>query len=217
MRSVWLIATLLIISTAAHTKPVLFIGDSHSVGHFGIKLDSLLREKYPQVQTIASCGAVASWFFSGQKTKCGYFHKNIDGKSLKGKEKSTPKIKNVLEKLSPELIVIALGANYTYRSDSYAIEDMKNLLDHTEKYSKNCFWIGPPQTRKIPERLPRLYRLIKIAIKDRCQLFQSHLITKYPDRGSDGIHYWGAEGKKEAYKWANKAFDFLSNADNKAK
>ena len=60
-------------------------------------------------------------------------------------------------------------------------------------------------------RLPRLYRIINKVVKDRCVIFESHKVTKYPDRGSDGIHYWGKEGKAQAYSWAEKVFREVKN------
>ena len=39
----------------------------------------------------------------------------------------------------------------------------------------------PPHTRKIPEKTPRLYRIINEVVKDRCIIFESHKVTKYPD------------------------------------
>ena len=85
-------------------------------------------------------------------------------------------------------------------------KDIKSLLDYTEQFSKKCLWVGPPHTRKIPERLPRLYRIINEVVKNRCVIFESHKVTKYPEHGSDGIHYWGKEGKAQAYSWAKKKF-----------
>ena len=186
------------------------MGDSHSVGHFGMKLDKLLREKYDQVQTIASCGSVAKWFFTGQKTRCGYYYKDLNGILRHGNSAPTPKLTSVLPKLKPESIIIALGANYTYASDSFMRSDIKRLLDYTESFTKNCLWVGPPHTRKNPERLPRLYKIIEEVVGKRCKIFKSHEVTTYPSRGSDGIHYWGKEGKAMAYKWATKVFDTFS-------
>ena len=88
--------------------------------------------------------------------------------------------------------------------------DIKRLLDQTEKYTKNCLWVGPPHTRKNPQRLPRLYKIIEETVGERCKIFRSHEVTKYPARGSDGIHYWGKEGKAMAYLWANKVFEEFS-------
>ncbi len=191
----------------AFSSSVLFMGDSHSVGHFGLKLDKLLRTEFNQVSTIASCGSVAKWFFNGRKTKCGYFFKDQNGRRQSGKSKETPLIKNITQKLDPDVIIIALGANYTHSSDEFMRRDIRNLLDHTEIFSKKCLWVGPPDTRKMPERLPRLYRIINEVVKGRCKIFESHKVTKYPSKGSDGLHYWGTEGKSQAYGWAQKVFD----------
>jgi len=190
---------------------VFFMGDSHSVGHFGMKLDRLLRTKFDQVSTAASCGSVAKWFFNGKKTRCGYYIKDETGKLSNGNSRPTPLVTKIIPKLKPEVIIIALGANYTYASDEYMRTDIKNLLDYTEKYSKKCLWVGPPHTRKMPERLPRLYSIIDEVVGNRCKIFRSHEVTKYPARGSDGIHYWGKEGKAQAYGWAEKVFNEVTS------
>ena len=142
--------SILFISLKLNASTVFFMGDSHSVGHFGMKLDKLLREKYDQVQTIASCGSVAKWFFTGQKTRCGYYYKDLNRILRHGNSAPTPKLTSVLPKLKPESIIIALGANYTYASDSFMRSDIKRLLDYTESFTKNCLWVGLPTRGKTP-------------------------------------------------------------------
>ena len=137
-----------LISLKLNASTVLFIGDSHSVGHFGMKLDKLLRGNYDQVQTIASCGSVAEWFFTGQKTRCGYYYRDLNGLLRHGNSAPTPKLTSALPKLKPESIIIALGANYTYASDSFMRSDIKRLLDHTETFTKNCLWVASPHKKK---------------------------------------------------------------------
>ena len=66
------------------------MGDSHSVGHFGLKLDKLLRTEFNQVSTVASCGSVAKWFFTGKKTRCGYFFRDENERRQSGQSKATP-------------------------------------------------------------------------------------------------------------------------------
>ena len=189
----------------------LFIGDSHSVGIFGKKFDSLLREKESSVITHTSCGAVAKWFRTGQKTRCGYFNRDENGLSSSGKEGQTPIIDKTLEEYKPELVIIELGGNYTHRSDAYTIKDIDELVSLVIKNGAKCLWIGAPSARD-NTRTPRLYQLINEAVGNRCPIFNSADVTTYPNNPNlDGIHYWGQEGKIQAENWAQKAFEFYLN------
>ena len=112
MRNLFLILVI-VLPFQIFADNILYFGDSHSVGHFGIKLDRLLRQnKNDEVFTIGSCGSIARWFFTGHKTRCGYFYRDNRGKTKRGNKAKTPIIKDVLNKFSPDYILVALGANY---------------------------------------------------------------------------------------------------------
>ena len=195
------------------TSNTLFIGDSHSVGLFGKKFDSLLREDGGQVITHTSCGAVAKWFRTGQQTKCGYFNRDINGVTDAGKTGNTPIIDSTLKQFKPKLVIIALGGNYTYRSDAYTVSDIDNIVSLVIDSGAKCLWIGAPSVRD-NSRTPRLYKLAKEGVQERCPIFNSADVTTYPNNPNlDGVHYWGSEGKIQAENWANLAFKFYQ--DNK--
>ena len=199
-----LVVILLAVTFSAHSK-VLFIADSHGVGPFGKKFDSLLRESNSEVITHASCGAIGKWFRTGQKTKCGYFFRDQEGKIESGKSANTPIIDKTLSKFSPEIVIIEMGGNYTHRSDSSSIEDIDQLVTLIINSGSKCLWIGTPSSRD-NSRVPRLYRLIRSGVKGRCPIFDSSKVTKYPKNPRlDGIHYWGKEGIIQAENWAKKA------------
>ena len=77
---------------------VLFIGDSHSVTTFGRTLDEKLRSlPDTEVQTVASCGAVARYFWVGTNTRCGFFFRDVQGNISRGMRGPTPLLKNIFE------------------------------------------------------------------------------------------------------------------------
>lgn len=93
------------------TGVVLILGDSHTVGPFGQKLDELLRQEGARVATYASCGSTAKWWYTGQKTTCGYFEKDLEGKVTEATQYATPLFPDLLKTLNPDHIIIALGTN----------------------------------------------------------------------------------------------------------
>lgn len=202
---------LLALAPSVVLSSTLFIGDSHSVGLFGKKFDALIRQDGAPVITHTSCGAVAKWFRTGQQTRCGYFHRDENGVTRSGKTGKTPIIDQTLQSFKPEMVIIALGGNYTHRSDAYTVSDIDNIVSLVVESGAKCLWIGAPSVRD-NSRTPRLYRLAKEGVQDRCPIFNSADVTTYPSNPNlDGVHYWGKEGKIQAEKWASLAYDFLKS------
>jgi len=166
---------------------VLFIGDSHTVGPFGIKLDELLRNNF-YVETYGVCGAVGEWFFIGKETKCGYFFRDISGNIYKGLKTKTPDIKEIVYKLQPDFIIAEFGANYYYSDEAYILKDFNSLISFISSISK-CFIISQPDSRKFRDKIEYINKLTLKANKNRCLFFDSSSVTNYPDEGGDGIHY----------------------------
>ncbi|MFL5785474.1 MAG: hypothetical protein ACJ76H_12725 [Bacteriovoracaceae bacterium] len=189
------------------TATILFIGDSHSVGPFGQKLDELLRNDGARVATYASCGSIARWWFTGQKTTCGYFEKTLEGKVTQATTAVTPIFTQLLNDVHPDHVIIEFGTNYVKEeSDEVAIKDMTKLKEEIIRSGADCFWVLPPDMRKFRDDIPRLDRLVKTAIGETCRYFESASVTHYPATGGDGIHYWSPEGTPLARQWAKDAF-----------
>ncbi len=187
---------------------ILIIGDSHTVGPFGQKLDQLLRNEGAQVATYASCGSIARWWYSAQKTTCGYYKRGLDGVEFSTTSHITPLFKNLLSEIKPDAVIVELGTNYVMNpSDAFAIEDMQTMAADIKAAGADCFWILPPDMRKFRSDLPRLGRLVTEAAGESCRLFDSAQFTQYPANGGDGIHYWSAEGTPLARAWATEAFN----------
>lgn len=192
---------------------ILLIGDSHTVGPFGKKLDQLLRAEGANVATYGSCGSIAGWWYSGQKTSCGYYKRGLDGVEFSTTNHFTPLFKNILSDVKPDAVIVELGTNYVMNpNDEFAIRDMKKMATDIRESGAECFWIMPPDMRKFRRDLPRLNRLVTEAVTDSCRLFESAQFTQYPAVGGDGIHYWSASGTPLAHKWAQDAATvFLNN------
>lgn len=193
-----------------YAATVLFIGDSHSVGPFGWQLDENLRQAGHQVATYASCGSIPKWWNNGQKTTCGYFSKDLKGMKTQTNAHPTPLIKNLLNDIRPDVVILEFGGNYVYTpSEEFIINDMKGIVQQVKASGAQCFWVTNPDTRSHKTENPRVWRLIKEAISNECPIFESQTVTKYPASGGDGIHYWFAAGTPIAKEWANKTFDFF--------
>ena len=185
---------------------ILLIGDSHTVGPFGKKLDELLRAEAASVVTYGSCGSIAGWWYSAQQTTCGYFKRGLDGVEFSTTTHVTPLFRNMLLEVKPDAVIIALGTNYVMNpNDDFAIRDMKKMATDIHNSGAECFWILAPDMRKFRSDLPRLNRLVTEAVSDSCRLFESAKYTQYPATGGDGIHYWSASGTPIAHAWAKEA------------
>lgn len=202
---------LLLISFKLSAATVLFVGDSHSVGPFGWALDQNLRDAGHAVATYASCGSIPRWWVTGQKTTCGYFSRDIKGNKTQLDQSPTPLMNNLLSDIKPDVVVMEFGGNYVKTpSDEFVINDIKNFIKKIKASGTQCFWITNPDTRKFRADIPRILRLTKAAIGDECPIFESYKVTKYPETGGDGIHYWNAQGMPIAKEWAKKAFEAFS-------
>ena len=196
------------LTTQLHASTVLFIGDSHSVGPFGWAFDQHLRDAGHTVGTYASCGSIPRWWFTGQKTTCGYFSRDLKGEKLQSKEAQTPLINNLLQEMKPDVVVMEFGGNYVKTpSDDFVISDIKKIVTHVKSTGAQCFWITNPDTRNFRSELPRIVSLIKTAVGNDCPIFESQLVTRYPETGGDGVHYWNTLGTPIAKAWALKAFE----------
>lgn len=187
----------------------VFIGDSHSVTTFGRTLDEQLRnQSNSDVQTFASCGAVARYFWLGTSTRCGFFFRDLEGLVSRGTRGPTPLLTNIFSSRIPEYTIVQLSGNYAGYTDDFILKDIEKTAQFITGHGSKCLWVGPADSRD-RSRIPRLKNLIQKAASPYCDLFWSDQVTKYPETGGDGIHYSGKEGVRQAKIWANAVFDYF--------
>ncbi len=190
-------------STSAFSSTVLVIGDSHSVGPFGWALDENLRAEGYHVATYASCGSIAGWWMKGGvNSNCGYFARNLSGKKIELTQ--TPSLKNLIVEVSPNIVLMQFGGNYVHYSDEFIVDDVTKILTYLKSQKIECFWVSNPDGRANRHLSPRILKLLEKSIDELCPLFNSHLVTRYPETGGDGIHYWFKEGMPIAKQWASE-------------
>lgn len=199
--------SIFILTVNLYSENILFIGDSHSVGYFGKKFDELTRKDH-KINIYAICGSTMKWWFEEKQTNCGYFFKDSNNKLDEGKTKKTPKITNLIKELNPDLIIVQLGTNYYNWKSEDIKKDIENFLNilKTEK----CYWIGPPNSRKLKLVIPEINKTISDIVSKKCIYFDSTMVTNYPENGGDGIHF-NKEMKDIADRWAESAYDFFYN------
>jgi lysophospholipase L1-like esterase len=209
----WGVGLLLLSVSAAAGERILVIGDSHSVGSFGRRLDDLLRERTPEVATYGSCGSSPSWWFDGRATQCGYFHRGLNGRSRRGTEAATPLLSTLLSEIEPDTIVVALGANLVNAPRDWAERTTRQMVELIAgKPGLRCVWVGPPHGRNKPEPgFGEFYTLLEGIVKPTCEFIDSRPFAQYPETGGDGVHFdhLGRPGVAIAEKWAESVFGLM--------
>ena len=199
---------LILMASNLQAATVLFVGDSHSVGPFGWALDQNLRDAGHQVATYASCGSIPKWWITGQKTPCGFFSRDLKGTKVQLTQSPTPIMDTLLTDIKPEVVVMEFGGNYVNMpSDEFVKKDIKSFIAKIKATGAGCFWITNPDSRTYRAEMPRVLKLIKEAVGNDCPLFESQLVTRYPETGGDGIQYWNTLGTPLAISWALKAVE----------
>ncbi len=203
-----LIYFIICFNAEAFASTILYVGDSHTVGPFGHKLDQLLRDEGHEVATYGSCGSIASWWKSGKKTVCGFYSRNQNGDKVEQKIHTTPIIDHLLSHIRPEIVILEFGGNYgRIKSDEFVINDIKSFIKKIKSSGASCFYITNPDSRSNRKNIPRLSQLIKKAVGSECPIFESYRFTQYPQIGGDGIHYSFRSNKHLAFEWAKNVFE----------
>jgi len=205
--------TLCAAKEVATTKPlpvILFIGDSHSVGSFGIQEDALLRRIAGfSVATYASCGSSPLDWLTDSVTHCGFFFKDTDNKEQRGWDAKTPLLVDLLKTHQPRYTVVELGANMYGRPTEWLEKTSRDMAMAIVNSGSKCIWIGPPNARIQPEpELSRVFDALRASVGSYCLLFDSRKHTSYPASGGDGIHFnsLGESGQMIAENWALNAY-----------
>ena len=196
---------------------VLIIGDSHTVGIYGQEMDKLARSTGATVQTYGVAGSSPSWWFSGTKTKCGFYSNDAEGHKKTagmGDATPTPNIKELIAKAKPDVVIVSLGANMIASPETSVTSTTKKMADAIEQSGAKLVWVGPPKHRKNqenPQQLTNLYNELQSALPKDAKFIDSRPYTYYPKTGGDGIHFWGKEGMQIAKNWANQVFNQIQD------
>ena len=195
---------------------VLIVGDSHTAGYYGSHLDKMVRNTGAVVQTYGSWSSYPEWWLNGTPTLIGFCSRDENEKIKKvkaGISVPTPKIKNLLKQQKPDVVIVTLGGNMIDFDDKSIVIPTKQMANIIQQSGAGLFWVGPPQIRLHPaEQLNRLYDLLQKAVTKHVLLFiDSRPYTHYPQKGGDGIHYTGKEGKLTAINWAEQVFYQIQN------
>lgn len=184
---------------------VLFVGDSHSVGYFGLELDALLRASGARVTTRALCGSAPRDWLESRSQSCGWFFRDPEGSPDRelatGIAKAAPSLGPILDAEKPDLVVIALGANMTGAAASAIRSQSWRLAALVTAAGARCVWVGPPRRRDETGQ-DALYVALSGAVFSHCSFVDSREHTRYPATGGDGRHYWGTDGEKISKDWA---------------
>jgi hypothetical protein len=193
---------------------VLHIGDSHTVGIYGREMDKLMRATGASVSTFGSAGSSPSWWLQGTTTHSGFFGRGEDGKidspaDWKTPHK-TPKLPDLLKQTQPSVIVISLGANLIKANGTTIEKQVKDLAEVAKASGAKIIWVGPPdgrESKKPTSTQTALYDHLQKVATQYGTFIDSRPMTEYPDKGGDGVHYWGKEGSKIATNWAHEVFN----------
>ncbi|MBL9039360.1 MAG: hypothetical protein JNG84_12655 [Archangium sp.] len=193
-------------------KKVLMVGDSHTVGFFGERFDTLLRAAGAKTRSYGTAGSKPSWWVAGTSGAMGASVRETnrvidDGKPWNTK-RPTPKLADLLGAEKPDVLVIALGANFRAESAKGLTSQVRALADQAKALGITLVWVGPPNTKQdlaAPEGLKRFDAAVATALgPDGTYVASSPHTQTYS--GSDGVHFNGAAGRALANDWAGAVF-----------
>ncbi len=205
--------------------PILYIGDSLSVGGFGeIMQATLLKGVGPKALAMYASGgsSVQSWMaaHATYMTHCGY-RETRPGKAFLdekcGPVYATPKIEQILPACRPEILIIQLGTNHfdtVAEGGKGCLPAQQRLLDSfaasIRKHGKTVklvIWITPPDSAKFSADVENTVTqlIIDLCTRNGFSWVDSRKYTRYvPGKsGSDGVHYSDADARKWAMSVIN--------------
>ncbi len=198
---------------------VLHIGDSHTVGIYGQEMDKHLRSTGAQVETYGSAGSSPHWWISGRNTRSGFFGRNAAEETTRparwNDPHPTPKLKELLERFRPNVVMFSLGANMIHNSAENIEQQMRQIADMAKSYGTDIIWVGPPdgrESKKSTANQNRLYQTLERVAQNYGDFIDSRPLTEYPATGGDGVHYGGKEGSRRAKAWAESVFEQIQGS-----
>jgi len=192
---------------------VLHIGDSHTVGSYGLEMDRLLRNTGATVETFGVGGASAyTWdlgtyngILSGEQNRIF-----IDTNNQKSVPTRDPSLQQLVSEFNPNMIIISLGTNLI---NGNSISYIPNLVEKATTSGATCYWVGPPAatSSSVKDKIPSVINQLQGMVSP-CTFIDS---TPYSDVSlidSDGVHYTSEGGKK----WAQGVFQQINPSSTSA-
>jgi len=191
---------------------VLMIGDSQVVGPYGQAMYEHIRAEGAEIDQYGMAGASPAWWLRGTTGKSGWIERRADGRIVHAddwkKPHKTPLLSDLIARHRPEVLIISLGGNLRGYPDASVRKQVKDILDVAVPSLAAVFWISSPE-REVddadPTELTRFTGVLRDAVGDAAIFIDSSQLSNYA--GIDGVHFSGAEGRKEARKWATGVFD----------
>ncbi len=243
VRTLFLIASIVVAPSAFAETKVLIIGDSHTVGDFGSGLVETLRAQTDvRVSVEASCGSRPAHFLgtSYRNAICswdlGYDVPATDAsKHLKSGPRPLKGLAELIDERVPNLIVIALGTNqYPMKSAGQskisdgeldaalakAKGEIERAIAVVTSRHLGCVWVGPPSERfdlfseKLQNRFETLFE--RVNAEHGCRFVKSRALTDAKDTAKDRamhIHYYGTAGRKWGRDVATEILPFVRVAN----
>lgn len=224
---------LIFLPIQAFGASVLVIGDSHTTGPFGKKLDELIRANHTVV-TRGACGTIGKNWQNGTSGGCGEWNwgKGVDGKDIISTV--TPKLDQLVDEMKPDYVILQFGGNYrkmlenedTKEKAKFLIpNDVVALIKTAKSQGAKCLFVTGPDTYEGRNLLPETIDLVQQGVGEECTFFNSLEVTEYPDqyvgkkrpngkKYTDGKHYSFDEGQPIAHEWAEKVFQAFTEIES---
>jgi hypothetical protein len=201
---------------------ILQVGDSHTVLTFGRELNRHLQSTGAQVTTVASSGSsAASWSlgnYIAKTTGIPTFLKIFPGQPPEvtpaGTVHATPTLASLVERVKPDLVVIALGANMRWMTAPAVQADVTRLARTAVASGARLVWVGPPPQKKdfADASARAAYDVFSVLVGQAVSPFGTYIpsgpfVPAYA--GTDGIHFTGEEGEAISRAWARGVFDAM--------
>ena len=207
------------------TANIVYIGDSHSYGGFGLAMDEYLRvqsmpnsDQTIRMQTSATCGSSSgNWLAAQHSTSCGYRTCQPSGACQKVTQGTSLGLSRLLEQAGPlpwpQMTVIALGTNMLRSNIDNVMRDVSALIQKVRAVGSLCVWVGPPQAKTSfisQERYQQfISRLQDTVVSGSCRYIDSSTKTDAKDTHSDGVHYQTAAARAWGTKVAQEVYEIL--------
>jgi hypothetical protein len=172
------------------------IGDSHSCGEFGARLEQRLSSAFGGAEKFCASGsAPIHW---------------VTGRDPLKKGASIPTVVQILQHTRSNTVVVALGTNSL--PDGFTDRNYALMARAIAATGKRCLWIGPPHTsrKSLEPHLEHFYQTLHASVSQYCTLIDSRESTAVGTAGNatvDGIHRTPSAGRAWADAVANKITD----------